>query len=895
MPQRTRAQIQREYRQRRDADSARRQQYLKKEHDKYVKDLLSGKRKRVQDISNERELRKTRREWKKRQRISRQRAKLRSEATALSPPATPCLSFEPGSHESRQKIRSRRVRRKESASAHRKIAKLEAELLTAKRKAEKYKKRFQRERVAGMKLKPDTPRTKTRKLLANFGRHKQSVRKTLVFHYALIDQIKNRYQDSKTEREKRTFAHVLSGRIIKQYRLQKMSQQHMGFSVRRWSSYMSMNHVFGKSRKDRSGTQRCQFRDVVVNFYTRDDVSRATAGKKDTVTRHKNKMQKRLLLDTLSNTHLKFCSEFVSWKISYSLFCQLRPFWVVFPTSSDRETCLCKVHDNLQLTVDSLVDLKVLQNVSVERLCDAIACNSANKACMYGACSSCANRQLEFFCDHEYDSECTTCTNGLPKLRMYERNKIVTCYRWKTKVDVASDGKKNSIVCKDNETLELGTLVHRFFDMLSAARRHVFNIRHQYLQYRNCRSRLDDTSCMLHIDFAENYLCQYHKEIQSVHFGGSHHQTTMHTGVLYVGQEKPTTFCTISDSRAHDPIAIWEYLAPVLTQLRRTYPRVTNVHIFSDGPTTQYRQKKNFFLFATKLFQYGFSYATWNFFEASHGKGAADGVGAVLKRTADRLVKHGLDLPSARDVYSQLTSVTNVQLHFVEADHVKASLDAFDASHSDLRAVPGTMTLHQLVVESSKQGNLLYRDISCFCSGISGNYCECYNLTQFQFPNSEPLVLRSPGHSERSSSLQESGNRGNHVELEVLSANIAESASTVEVQSSSAEHSLQPIVHSEANLIGLYCIVQYDNKAYPGVILESDESDVTVECMHKIGTKYDQNRFFWPRKIKDICAYSYKDILTLIPAPERLSDHGRGYSQFRVDPILWDRVQMLLK
>jgi len=32
---------------------------------------------------------------------------------------------------------------------------------------------------------------------------------------------------------------------------------------------------------------------------------------------------------------------------------------------------------------------------------------------------------------------------------------------------------------------------------------------------------------------------------------------------------------------------------------------------------------------------------TWNFFEASHGKGAADGVGGVLKRTSDRLVKQG--------------------------------------------------------------------------------------------------------------------------------------------------------------------------------------------------------------------------------------------------------------
>ena len=888
MPKKTRAEIQREYRQRRDADAARRQQYLNKEHAKYVNDLLTGKRKRVADILNERELRKKRREWKNRQRISRHRAKLRSEAMAMSPPQTPSSVYE---HESRQKLRSRRVRRKESASAYRKIAKLEAELETAKRKAEKYKKRFQREKAANTKLKPDTPRTKTRKLLANFTRHKQSVRKTLVFHYALIDQIKNRYQDSKTEREKRTFAHVLSGKIIKQYRLQKMSQEHMGFSVRRWSSYLSTDNVFGKSRKDRCGAQRCQFRDDIVNFYTRDDVSRATAGKRDTITRHKNKMQKRLLLDTLNNTYLKFCSEFVSLKISYSLFCRLRPFWVVFPTSSDRETCLCKVHDNLQFVVDKLTDLKILQRVSVERLCDAIACNPANKACMYGTCSSCANRQLEFFCDHEYCSECTTCTSSLPKLRVFQRNEVVTCYRWKTKVDVANDGKKTCIVVKENETIELGDLVDRFFDMLSVARRHVFNIRHQYLQYRNCRSNLDETSCMLHVDFAENYLCQYHKEIQSVHFGGSHQQTTMHTGVLYVGQEKPTTFCTISDSRAHDPVAIWEYLAPVFKHLRCTYPMVTNVHVFSDGPTTQYRQKRNFFLFATRLFQYGFSYATWNFFEASHGKGAADGVGAVLKRTADRLVKQGLDLPSAYEVYCQLNCVTNVRLHFVKADCVTSSLEAFNTSYSDLRAVPGTMTLHQLVVKSSKPGNLLYRDISCFCSGISSN-CECYNLTAFQFPNFAPLALDSSGQSESSSCLQEIADP---VESEVPCVNAAESASTVEVQSPSAQHSLQPIVHTDANLLGRYCIVQYDNKAYPGVILETDESDVTVECMHNIGTKYDRNRFFWPSKIKDVCAYSYTDILTLIPAPERLSDHGRGYNQFRVDPLLWDRVQMLLK
>ena len=87
--------------------------------------------------------------------------------------------------------------------------------------------------------------------------------------------------------------------------------------------------------------------------------------------------------------------------------------------------------------------------------------------------------------------------------------------------------------------------------------------------------------------------------------------------------------------------------------------------MFSDGPTTEYRQRKNFFLFCTKFFDYGFQNGTWNYCEASHGKGAADGVGGVLKRTADRLVKQGTDLPNAFAVYEHLVNIINVELYFV--------------------------------------------------------------------------------------------------------------------------------------------------------------------------------------------------------------------------------------
>ena len=158
--------------------------------------------------------------------------------------------------------------------------------------------------------------------------------------------------------------------------------------------------------------------------------------------------------------------------------------------------------------------------------------------------------------------------------------------------------------------------------------------------------------------------------------------------------------------------------------------------------------RKFFFLFCTKLFEYGFLAGTWNFFEASHGKGAADGVGAVLKRTADRLVKQGHDLPTAQEVYNKLCQETNVVLYFIESVSVDYELEQFDASHPDLQTVPGSMILHQVFADSCHPGQVLYRDVSCFCSGVSA-ICHCY-----------------------------------------------------------------------------------DNKPYPGKILEINETDVTVECMH---------------------------------------------------------------
>ena len=119
-------------------------------------------------------------------------------------------------------------------------------------------------------------------------------------------------------------------------------------------------------------------------------------------------------------------------------------------------------------------------------------------------------------------------------------------------------------------------------------------------------------------------------------FGSSQKQISLHTGMVY-SKCRELSFCTVSDCLKHNPAGIWAHLHPVLEYLRYK-TTATIIHIISDGPTTQYRITQNFYLIANKVCNYGFRSATWNFLEAGHGKRAADGIGAVVKRTADAYV-----------------------------------------------------------------------------------------------------------------------------------------------------------------------------------------------------------------------------------------------------------------
>jgi len=233
---------------------------------------------------------------------------------------------------------------------------------------------------------------------------------------------------------------------------------------------------------------------------------------------------------------------------------------------------------------------------------------------------------------------------------------------------------------------------------LQRACRHIFNIRHQYKALRYLRENLSHEERVIQIDFSENYNCKYSEEIQSVHFGASQRQISLHSGVAYSSSEI-YPFCTISDCLKHGPAAIWAHMDPVIVDLRNA-TNATRIHFISDGPTTQYRNKHNFYLLSRKVFHYGFTSATWNFLEAGHGKGAADGIGAVIKRTADAIVSvRGNDITNGSDLLKELSNAkTSFKLYEVK----ESAIEQMESEiQDDVKPIPKTMQIHQVHVYSN--------------------------------------------------------------------------------------------------------------------------------------------------------------------------------------------------
>ena len=267
----------------------------------------------------------------------------------------------------------------------------------------------------------------------------------------------------------------------------------------------------------------------------------------------------------------------------------------------------------------------------------------------------------------------------------------------------------------------------------------------------------------------------------------------------------------ISDNNVHDKTTVVPYSFYVFNYIKENFEGVRVVEVWTDGPTSQFKNKFIFGYIGKTLPDHFNFHLTWNFSATSHGKGAVDGIGGTVKRLAtSAVVTRQAIIKDANSLIQAVNHKTKIMLALMSEDYITQTLKnlKMELMWETVRQLPGTMHIN-CIKPAGKAGNVqasYYKD----------------DKDSFNHP------------------LQESSNE------------------EPSFQTAAKEYS-----------VGQYVIVKYNGNYYPGEILSVASSTARVRTMENSGPKF----WKWPSH-DDILDYFFADIVKSIDPPTIVSNRG---------------------
>lgn len=163
---------------------------------------------------------------------------------------------------------------------------------------------------------------------------------------------------------------------------------------------------------------------------------------------------------------------------------------------------------------------------------------------------------------------------------------------------------------------------------------HEYATKQQFKYLRHLKETMSDQSCIILMDFSENYSYIVQNQAQSYYW--TKNACTLHPIVIYYKVENKLehqSFCFFSDDLNHDVNIVHLFLSKIMAFIKEKWPFIKKVHFFSDGCGQQYKNCENFLHLCQHKQKHGIE-ATWTFFPTSHGKSPCDGIGGKIKREA---------------------------------------------------------------------------------------------------------------------------------------------------------------------------------------------------------------------------------------------------------------------
>lgn len=137
--------------------------------------------------------------------------------------------------------------------------------------------------------------------------------------------------------------------------------------------------------------------ELVENFYSSDEISRASPSVKDMKTTRNSgetvQIPARHMLYTLKEAYYIFKNEYpdISPTLGKSKFAALRPNHVLTANKMPHNVCICTIHENFRMALKGLqkTDKVILANLSNLNLLDQLVCANSNIECFINKCGTC--------------------------------------------------------------------------------------------------------------------------------------------------------------------------------------------------------------------------------------------------------------------------------------------------------------------------------------------------------------------------------------------------------------------------------------------------------------------------------------------------------------------------
>ena len=205
---------------------------------------------------------------------------------------------------------------------------------------------------------------------------------------------------------------------------------------------------------------------------------------------------------------------------------------------------------------------------------------------------------------------------------------------------------------------------------------HSFIARSQTNYLKQRKNEIDGSTCIIVLDFAENYRFIVQDEVQGYHWNKD--QCTLHPVVIYYRDGsilKHVSLCFLSDDLQHDTSFVYELQRQSAEFIKIHLSKVNRVEYFSDGCVGQYKEFKNLLNLCHHTQDFGL-HAVWSFFATSHGKYPCDGIGGIVKR---KLAQASLQRPLSDQILSfrAVTDycnkyITGIKFHIIYKAEMRA-------------------------------------------------------------------------------------------------------------------------------------------------------------------------------------------------------------------------------